>query len=598
MHIRLVLVLLIGSSVLASASPRLHVVDTGRKNAPVVLFLHGGPGHNAVSFETAMIDTLLADGWRVISFDQRGCGRSEAKADPKGYSYDSTIVDVRKILDERKIFRYTIVAHSFGTTLATRLAQVDAPRILGMVLIGGPVSYPQTFRTIRTSLATGKDTVGLGKLDSASVMYASRHFSIAMERGAYKNQHPTVFGIRFTNRVQQDKKLSAWMSDMRPAPMVGFVTNERYSTTDITQELTALNRILPIRALIGAYDGLLDTAHHSLWRKCLGDTNVTIVDSASHSVFVDRPDVIVNTLRALRPLRKLPPLPRTPTMAIDFLALVDMSDPRLSEFRLRSALEDTTLTREDVLEITTVLTRMVGLQQKFSDGHKLLDEIQPEVITASPRVRIRFFLERGRLFNSAGDKQSATQQFAAAISSAEGTGEDFLHVDALHMMGIATTGSESERWNRAALAAIDASGDMRTKGWLGPILNNLGWTYFDAGRYDEALAMFERDIAWREKNGRTEEARIARYSKGRTLRAKGQLDEADRIQRSIVEEMRQEGLYPDGYVYEELAEIALQRGDTTAARPLFKRAYELLNEDVWLRTNEAKRLERLKALGE
>jgi hypothetical protein len=30
--------------------------------------------------------------------------------------------------------------------------------------------------------------------------------------------------------------------------------------------------------------------------------------------------------------------------------------------------------------------------------------------------------------------------------------------------------------------------------WLGPLLNNLGWEYFDAGEHEEALALFERAL--------------------------------------------------------------------------------------------------------
>ena len=50
---------------------------------------------------------------------------------------------------------------------------------------------------------------------------------------------------------------------------------------------------------------------------------------------------------------------------------------------------------------------------------------------------------------------------------------------------------------------------------------------------------------------------------------------------------------PDGYVYEELAEIALARGDRAAAQPWAAKAYALLKDDAGLQANEAARLARL-----
>ena len=53
---------------------------------------------------------------------------------------------------------------------------------------------------------------------------------------------------------------------------------------------------------------------------------------------------------------------------------------------------------------------------------------------------------------------------------------------------------------------------------------------------------------------------------------------------------------PDGYVYEELAEIALARGDRAAALPWAAKAYALLSHDADLRANDPARLARLAEL--
>jgi hypothetical protein len=53
-----------------------------------------------------------------------------------------------------------------------------------------------------------------------------------------------------------------------------------------------------------------------------------------------------------------------------------------------------------------------------------------------------------------------------------------------------------------------------------------------------------------------------------------------------------------GYIEEELGELLLVTGHPDQSKPYFKKAYALLSTDIWLKTHEAPRLERLNKLGE
>ena len=86
--------------------------------------------------------------------------------------------------------------------------------------------------------------------------------------------------------------------------------------------------------------------------------------------------------------------------------------------------------------------------------------------------------------------------------------------------------------------------------------------------------------------------RLAKWTIARGLRATGKLDDAEKIQLALVAETEKGG-EPDGYVYEELAEIAIARGDKAAAAPWAAKAYALLKDDGDLKANEAARLTRL-----
>ena len=86
--------------------------------------------------------------------------------------------------------------------------------------------------------------------------------------------------------------------------------------------------------------------------------------------------------------------------------------------------------------------------------------------------------------------------------------------------------------------------------------------------------------------------RVARWTVARGLRSLGRLDEAETMQRALADEL-QAANAPDGYVFEELAEIALARGDRAAAQPWAAKAIALLGGDADLRANDAARLARL-----
>lgn len=250
------------------------------------------------------------------------------------------------------------------------------------------------------------------------------------------------------------------------------------------------------------------------------------------------------------------------------------------------------------LELQTQIARTHSLVGEFDEAHKILDGVEPELTRAMSRAGVRYNLERGRAFNSAGRKEEARPLFVEAFDIAKEASEDFLAVDAAHMVAIVDAGKEeANTWAAKGLELARASQDKKARGWVGPITNNLGWDAFDAKNYEEALGYFEesqKSFIEREEPAR---ARIARWSMARVWRAQGKLDEALNAQLQMLKEHEEAGTN-DAYVHEELAELYLLRGEAAEAKPHFARAFELLSEDQWFVKNEAKRLARMKELSE
>ena len=146
-------------------------------------------------------------------------------------------------------------------------------------------------------------------------------------------------------------------------------------------------------------------------------------------------------------------------------------------------------------EALTQLARVEGLRERYEAGERLLDEIAEE----DARVRIRVDLERGRLRRSSGDKEAALPLFEQAFAAAVEAGEDWLAGDAAHMCALAARDRDGFiAWTNRGIELAETS--EAAAYWAGPLLNNLGWEYFDAGEHQQALELFERALEVRERD--------------------------------------------------------------------------------------------------
>jgi tetratricopeptide (TPR) repeat protein len=283
----------------------------------------------------------------------------------------------------------------------------------------------------------------------------------------------------------------------------------------------------------------------------------------------------------------------------DFDRLWDYDHPGETEQRFRALLPQATASGNTAYraELLTQIARTLGLQQKFDEAQRVLDEVDGLLADGPARPRIRCLLERGRVLNSSGSPDRARPLFVEAWEQAQQAGEDSLAVDAAHMVAIVEEGQAALDWNLKALHLAETSSQERAREWLGSLYNNIGWTYHDMGQYEVALDTFQKALRQRETEGDASSIRIARWCVARALRSLGRVEEALAMQQALLEEAAALGEKP-GYTYEELGECLLLLDRPAEARPYFAQAYDVLSQDPWLSRNESERLTRLKELGE
>jgi len=105
----------------------------GPKDAPVMLVVHGGPG-GAMNLKWA--DVLDASKWRMVFFDQRGCGKSTPFGKLEHNGTNDLIGDMEKLRVALGIEKWALFGGSWGTTLALSYGVTHPERCLGFLLRG------------------------------------------------------------------------------------------------------------------------------------------------------------------------------------------------------------------------------------------------------------------------------------------------------------------------------------------------------------------------------------------------------------------------------------------------------------------------------
>ena len=111
----------------------LYVEQSGNPLGRPVVVLHGGPGGGC---SPAMRRYFDPRHYRVILFDQRGCGRSRPHASVTDNTTWHLVRDIERIRTLFEIDRWTVFGGSWGATLALVYAEEHPDRVAHLVLRG------------------------------------------------------------------------------------------------------------------------------------------------------------------------------------------------------------------------------------------------------------------------------------------------------------------------------------------------------------------------------------------------------------------------------------------------------------------------------
>lgn len=111
----------------------VYFEEAGNPNGKPVVFLHGGPGGGTDAKMRQYFDPAV---YRVVLFDQRGCGKSTPHASLEDNTTWHLVADIEKLRAHLGIDRWQVFGGSWGSTLALAYAVTHPERVSELVLRG------------------------------------------------------------------------------------------------------------------------------------------------------------------------------------------------------------------------------------------------------------------------------------------------------------------------------------------------------------------------------------------------------------------------------------------------------------------------------
>ena len=116
-----------------SALHELYFEECGNPDGKPAVLLHGGPGGGSTAVMRRYHDPSR---YRIVLFDQRGCGRSTPHASIEENTTWHLVDDIEQLREHLKIERWQVFGGSWGSTLALAYAETHPERASELVLRG------------------------------------------------------------------------------------------------------------------------------------------------------------------------------------------------------------------------------------------------------------------------------------------------------------------------------------------------------------------------------------------------------------------------------------------------------------------------------
>ena len=251
---------------MSDASPvELHVEDSGGDGRPVVL-IHGWPLSGAAWKH--QVGPLRDAGFRVISYDRRGFGRSDKPNG--GYDYDTLAADLAGLIEERDLSDVTLVGFSMGGGEVARYVANHGDERLASVVFAAAVP-PYLMKT--EDNPDGPLTKAAAEQMEASLRADRTTFFDGFARG--------FFSADGVLKVSEEELASAIVLCHQSSQTAALGCMKAFGTTDFREDLKSVT--VPTLVLHGDSDAIVPLeGSGALTNKAIAGSRLVVLEGAPH----------------------------------------------------------------------------------------------------------------------------------------------------------------------------------------------------------------------------------------------------------------------------------------------------------------------------
>jgi proline iminopeptidase len=264
-----------------------------------LMCLHGGPGGSHDYFLPYLLG--LAKSFRLVFFDQRGCGRSERLADRSRYNIPAIVEDVEVLRQKLRLGRISLLGHSFGGLLALTYALRYGDALHALILVGAAASQTEMnkfyYKVWRKADSKAKEILrrhrtSIKKLLEASQPLPEEYVRIVQSlfrRYLYAPGHDYM--EEFLQRVQAAYSWEVRL-EMVGGGMMTFRIEGNTKDYDLRSQLQRIK--VPVLIVAGAYE---PPFYRTLITK-LKHHKFTLFNNSGHFPFVEERDKFVDVVES------------------------------------------------------------------------------------------------------------------------------------------------------------------------------------------------------------------------------------------------------------------------------------------------------------
>lgn len=256
-----------------------------------VVLLHGGPG-GTHDYLLAFSD-LARHGYRVVYFDQLGCGRSDLARDIREYSIDRDVADLDEFRQKLGLGTFHLVGSSYGGLLAIAYALAHPEPLRGLVSASGLADVPLTSREMQRLKR---------ELPAPLPEVLERHEA----KGEF--QHPEYLAAVMEFYRRHVCRLPKWPAELTytlehlSVPKYGTMNGpNEFTIIGTIRDYDATSRLGEIRvpALItaGRFDEVTPVVAESIHRGIRG-SELVVFEQSSHTAFWEERERYMDTVIA------------------------------------------------------------------------------------------------------------------------------------------------------------------------------------------------------------------------------------------------------------------------------------------------------------